>query len=177
MSFRKKSNKIEPLFIIEINGSFIIAAYQGSLSKFDILIRYRQKHGIKWSNLRTPKHIHWAVDVIIKMHAQPEKTKEFLNYLLDLWAKTEPFKSEGERQKLLNEKFLIESNKDSFNKYAELSKKGEYSIKFLILLAILLMAQEKTNLPTAYMFKKLISELIEGKDIFRIVSTATHNRR
>jgi len=61
--------------------------------------------------------------------------------------------------------------------YKELSEKGEYSIKFLILLAKLLMMQEKTNLETAYMFKKLLKTLHDGGDIFSAVSTATHTGR
>ncbi len=171
------SKKNEPLFVIEINGSFILAAYQGALSDFDILIKYRQKHDNKWSYIRTPKHIHWAVDILIKVHEAPSKTKEFLNFLLDVWNKTEPLVDEKSRKKILNVDFLIKANQEYFEKYKDLSIKGEYSIKFLILLAKLLMIQEKTNLSTAYMFKKLINELIDGKDIFRIVSTATHNRR
>jgi hypothetical protein len=86
-------------------------------------------------------------------------------------------KNERTRRKILSVKFLINENEEFFKMYKDLSKKGEYSIKFLILLAKLLMIQEKTNLETVYMFKNLIQALIEGKDIFKIVSIATHNRR
>jgi len=41
-------------------------------------------------------------------------------------------------------------------------------------LAKLLMLQEKTNLETAYMFKKLLKALKSGEDIFKIVSIASH---
>ena len=177
MTFNKLKKKVEPLFVAEINGTFIIAAYQGALSEFDVLIKYRQKHSGKWSRIRTPKHIHWAVDILIKMHEEPDKTKEFLSYLLEVWENTVPLKDEDARKKILDINFLIKENEESFNKYKDLSKKGEYSIKFLILLAKLLMIQEKTNLETAYRFRNLINALKEGKDIFKIVSIATHNRR
>jgi len=177
MTFNKESIRVEPLFVIEINGEFILAAYQGSLSKFDVLIKYRQKHESSWSRIRTPKHIHWAVDILIKMHEEPQKTKEFLSFLLDVWSKTKPLTNESSRKKLLNITSLIKENEESFEKYEDLSKKGEYSTKFLILLAKLLMIQEKTNLSTAYMFKNLIQALKDGKDIFKIISIATHNRR
>jgi hypothetical protein len=36
------------------------------------------------------------------------------------------------------------------------------------------MAQEKTNMPDAYMFRKLLEALKRGDDIFSIVSLATH---
>ncbi len=177
MIFRKDGVEHLPLFVSEVNGRFIVAVYQGSLSKFDILIKYRQKIEGKWSRIRTPKHIHWAVDVLIKMHEDKSQTKQFLNFLIEIWNNTKPFKDDDEREKFLSIENLLEANKEEINRYEELGKKGEYSIKFLILLAKLLMAQEKTNLETAYMFKNLLDALRAGKDIFKIVSTATHTGR
>ncbi len=58
--------------------------------------------------------------------------------------------------------------------YVALAQKGEYSVKFLILLAKLLMAQEKTNNNQAYMFRQLLEALKNHNNIFKIVSTATH---
>lgn len=174
MTFRKSGKQITPLFVTKINDSFILAVYQGSLSPFDILIKYRQKNKNKWSNIRTPKHIHWAVDILIKMHSDEEQTKEFLDFLLSIWDNTKPIKSEKERQEILQIEYLTESIKNDISRFEDLSKKGEYSIKFLILLARLLMLQEKTNLETAYMFKKLLQALKSGEDIFKIVSIASH---
>lgn len=172
MSYKNKT--VNPLFVTNINSQYILAAYRGSISEYDILIKYRQKINNNWSRIRTPKHIHWAVDILLKMHADTEKTKDFLNFLMKMWDNTFPIKNKLDRKKVLNINYLIESNKESFHKYKELSQKGEYSIKFLILLAKLLMIQEKTNLETAYMFKNLIQALKSGKDIFKIVSIATH---
>ena len=174
MSFNKKGQKIIPLFVVEINHSFIIGVYQGNLSKYDILIKYRQKHDNKWSRIRTPKHIHWAVDILIKMHFEPEKTKDFLSFLIKIWEQTDPFKTKQDRINFLNLKNLIEINRKEILHYESLSKKGEYSTKFLILLAKLLMVQEKTNLETAYMFRNLLDTLRSGEDIFKIISIATH---
>lgn len=98
MIFNKEGKKHNPIFIEQVNGKFIIAVYQGSLSRYDILIKYRQKEKNKWSNIRTPKHIHWAVDLMIKMHADREKTIQFLNFLLDMWRKIKPLKSEEESE-------------------------------------------------------------------------------
>lgn len=183
MTFKSKGQTNTPLFVTMINDSFIIAVYQGSLSKYDILIKYRQKikneqkKDERWSSIRTPKHIHWAVDILIKMHSDREKTKEFLDFLLTMWDNTEPIKSENERKNILNIEYLLEINKKEFKKYEALGTKGEYSIKFLILLARLLMLQEKTNLEGAYMFKNLLEALKAGDDIFKIVSIATHTGR
>lgn len=175
MSFKRKGKVIEPLEVFIPEPNIMVGVYQGSFSKFDILIKYRQmKKDGKWSNIRTPKHIHWAVDLLIKMHSDKEKIKEFLDFLFDIWEQTTPLKSKGERKKFLDIKNLLEIHKDKIERYQHISQYGEYRIEFLILLAGLLMAQEKTNMPDAYMFKKLLEALKRGDDIFSIVSLATH---
>lgn len=172
---------IEPLTIIKVNDTYILAVYQGSLSEYDLLIRYRQRDKSTksgWSRIRTPKHIHWAVDTIIKMQHNDEETKKFLEFLINLWdTQIQPLKSREERDLLLNvEKLKKEANIEA-NRYPQLANKGEYSIKFLYLIAKLLMVQEKTNLSNAYMFKNLLDALKVHKDIYKIVSIATHNRK
>ena len=109
------------------------------------------------------------------MQVQPEKTKEFLNFLLEIWETIEPIRTERKNRTDIN--YPLERYKKELNRYKELSQKGEYSIKFMILLAELLMIQEKTNMPDAYMFKKLLQALEKGEDIFNIVSIATHTGR
>ena len=175
MTFRKKGKENKPLKVFIPEEKIIVGVYQGSLSKYDIIIKYRQKRADgKWTNIRTPKHVHWAVDLLIKMHADKKKIKEFLDFLIETWNQTSPIKSKEERKKLLDIKKLLEAHKDKIKKYKDISNFGEYRIEFLILLAKLLMIQEKTNMPDAYMFRKLLEALREGKDIFSIVSIATH---
>lgn len=176
-----KVKDVEPLAIIEVNETYILGVYQGSLSDLDLLLKYRQKDEKTksgWSRIRTPKHIHWAVDAIIKMHHNNTETKKFLKFLIELWDdQIQPLKTDKERDLLLNvEKLKNEANLEA-RKYPELADKGEYSIKFLYLIAKLLMIQEKTNLSSAFMFKNLLKALEEHKDIYKIVSIATHNRR
>ena len=72
----------QPLAVFPVNGKYVLAVYKGSLSEFDLLLKYRQKDESKefgWSNIRTPKHIHWAVDVLLKMHSNEEETNKFLD--------------------------------------------------------------------------------------------------
>ena len=177
MIYKRNGQEYHPLTIFRINGQYILAVYQGSLSEYDLLIKYRQKENNNWSRIRTPKHIHWAVDVLIKMSLEENKTKEFLDFLINYWSNNvSQLTSEEERNNLLNDDLLEQVNNEA-TQYPELVEKGEYSVKFLLLIAKLLMFQEKTNLDTAYMFKNLLEALKEGKDIFKIVSIATHNRR
>lgn len=42
---------------------YIIFVFQGTLSQFDIVIKYKKDR----KRIRTPKHIHWVVDILMKM--------------------------------------------------------------------------------------------------------------
>lgn len=167
----------QPLAVFPVNGKYVLAVYKGTISEFDLLLKYRQKDESKrsgWSNIRTPKHIHWAVDVLLKMQTNEKETKEFLDFLITEWNETiTPLKTEEERTNLLNVSTLLNEVNQEALKYEALANKGEYTIKFLILIARLLMIQEKTNMETAFMFKNLLDALRTGKDIFKIVSIAT----
>lgn len=177
MSFNKEGQFHSPIKTFQVNDSTIIAVFKGSLSPLDILIKYKQKlKNGKWSALRTPKHIHWTVDILMKMQSYKELTREFLDFFVDIWDNTTPLKNERQRQSLDLE-VMLHISKTEIEKFKELSKKGEYSVRFLILLAKLLMLQEKTNRPDAYMFKRVLDGLKKGEDLFRILATATLGRR
>lgn len=163
----------EPLCVIPINGSYILGIYQGTLSEFDILLKYRQREGDKWSRIRTPKHIHWAVDMLIKHYSEPHETDLLLDSLLKQWEQTVPLVSKEAQAHLLSPEELLAAVNDEAKKYNKLADQGEYSVKFLILIAKLLMVQEKTNRHDAYMFKNLLEKLKDHRNIFEIVSTAT----
>jgi len=177
MTYNDKGVERKPTKVFQVNDSTLIAVYKGRLSKYDILIKYRQKlNDDKWSRIRTPKHIHWTVDVLMKMEGYPKLTREFVKFFIDVWEKTKPLKNESQRQEL-NLKSLLEISSLEIKKFKDLSKRGEYSVRFLILLAKLLMLQEKTNRADAYMFKRVLEQLKKGKDLFRILATATLAKR
>lgn len=118
----------EPLITIEINDTYILGVYQGTLSKYDLLLRYRQKESSSksgWSRIRTPKHIHWAVDAIIKMNHNSAETKKFLNFLIHQWDnQIKPLKYDKDRNTLLNVELLKnEANIEAAN-YPGLANKG-----------------------------------------------------
>lgn len=165
-----------PIAEFPVNGTFYVAIYQGSLSPFDVLIKYRQLEDGKWSHIRTPKHIHWAVDILIKQHIENNATEQLIDSLINLWDnQIRPIKSEEERMQILAPQSLLDEVNAEASKYPALAGKGEYSVKFLLLLARLLMIQEKTNYEGAYMFRNLLEQLREHKDIYKIVSTATYH--
>ena len=159
MSFKVKGSVEikQPLQVYEINDKFILAVYQGKLSPLDMLLRYRQKVKDKngdyvWSKIRTPRHIHWAVDILIKMHQEKGLVEKFLDFLLKIWNGTNQQQLESQRAEAIKTKNLIPKTELEAKTFYDLNKYGEYSIKFLILLAKLLMQQEKNNMKDAYFF-------------------------
>ena len=160
-----------PIDAIQINDSYIVAIYKGNKSSADILIRYRQKTGKRWSRIRTPKHVHWTVDMLIKLSHDRERAEQFIDKLQKIWESLEGLKPETRDSLKLEE--LLSYDSEVISEFRELSKHGEYNVKFLLLLAKLLMIQEKTNYPNGKMFQQLLAKLKEERDIFSILQTAT----
>ncbi|MGN0186560.1 MAG: hypothetical protein ACI392_02280 [Paludibacteraceae bacterium] len=164
---------IRPIAQFPVNSHYVLAVYNGKLSTYDIVIRYRQLENDKWSRIRTPKHVHWAVDILLKQHSNKRATAKFIDLLLSLWDKMPAITTESVKGDLLNSDVLLADVEKEAKNYLQLANKGEYSIKFLYLLAKLLIIQEKTNKDEAYMFKSLLEALKEHKNIFNIVQIAT----
>lgn len=172
MSFKekKKGIKVKPISVMMVNDDFILAIYRGKKGKNDIIIRYRQKlKGGRWSQIRTPKHIHWTVDMLMKISHQKDLAEKFIGELVEIWKKVKPLTKVEE----LNLDELLRYDSWTIYKFKELSKYGEYNIKFLLLLAKLLMIQEKTNYPQGKLFQTLLEKLKKGEDVFSILQTAS----
>lgn len=171
MDIRKGTQLIEngtKKAIIEfVFTDYIIFVFQGNLSQFDIVIKYK-KDG---KRIRTPKHIHWVVDILMKMQGNEEVTKKYLFAIQNCWNNCVPL-SNNDFETL---KTLIENGEKDIEieQYFDLNSFGEYEVEFLYVLMELLAVQEKTNREDAYMFGKIIEELLEAdRDIFKIISTA-----
>lgn len=159
---------------INVSECCILYIYQGSFSTYDMLIRYRTYKNGKWSRERTPKHIHWVVDILLKQQVKKRTANKFLDDLIKHWKETKPIKNNEDRDKLIKRYIKLAFEEDSNQKFSKLNNIGDYDITFLLLVAMLLIAQEKTNNSNAYMFKNILDALKCREDIFDIISIATH---
>ena len=154
--------------IIEfIFTDYIIYVFQGNLSQFDIVIKYK-KDGTR---IRTPKHIHWVVDVLMKMQGNEILAKRYLLAIQNCWKYCVTL-TNNDYDTL---KALIENGENDIDidQFFSLNAFGEYDVEFLYVLMELLAVQEKTNRADAYMFGNIIEELLDtDRDIFKIISTA-----
>ena len=113
----------------------------------------------------------------MKMSKKKKLVEEFLSILIRIWEQTISHNSYEERETLLNSPNLLEFSEYELDQFSELDNYGDYSIEFLVLLAKLLMQQEKNNRKDAFMFRKLLESLRKGEDIFDIVSRASYRGR
>ena len=147
--------------------NYIIYVFQGNLSQFDIVIKYK-KDGTR---IRTPKHIHWVVDVLMKMQGNEILAKRYLLAIQNCWKSCVPL-TNNDYDTL---KALIKNGEKDIDidQFVSLNTFGEYDVEFLYVLMELLAVQEKTNRADAYMFGNIIEELLDtDRDIFKIISTA-----
>ena len=164
-----KGTKAHSFKEFKLSNGTVIGVFQGSLGEnpdLDIIIKYQEPG----KRVRTPKHIHWAIDLLIKKEHNKELTLEFVRYLRDMWDKVEPFKTKVEQQRCQ----LKLTTSAKLKKFEELNQYGEYPVEFIGHIIELMMMEEKTGLATAFMFKGVLDSIIQEKDIFSIVSSATH---
>ena len=159
--------------IIEfVFSDYVIYVFQGSLSRYDIIIKYR-KNGMR---IRTPQHIHWAVDILMKMQGNEELTRRYLESIQNRWNECAPLNNND--FETIKTYILEGENEIHIKEFEQLNYYGEYNVEFLYVLMGLLAIQEKTNRPDAYMFGNIISELLKPeRDIFKIMSTASFGGR
>jgi len=157
---------------IELKDFRKIGVFQGSRGEnpdLDIIVKYQEKN----KRVRTPRHLHWAIDLLIKKEHDKELTKKFVKYLLDMWGNVEPFKNKEEQQ-TCELKF---TTSEKIAQFEELDKYGEYPVEFIGHVLELIMIQEKTGCLKAHMFKGVLEAIYNDMDIFSIVSQAGYGGR
>ena len=121
--------------------------------------------------MRTPKHIHWVIDLIIKKEHDKDLTVQFMKYLREMYDSVDAFKDKTERASCV----LLESEPSKLEQFEGLNEYGEYKIEFICKLIELMIRMEKNTPPEkpAKVFKELIDALIKERDIFTVVGKAT----
>jgi len=142
------------------NGTGIFVE-RGSKSKRDFIVKYREVG----RRLRTPKHIHWTIDLMLKNIKSPNLGKKLVRHLIKIAKHVKSTRSFPPKIHFFQKRFL--------KKFKQLEKYGEYPIDFLLVIVELILIQEKTNYPDGTATIELLNEILSGKDIFSIVSMAT----
>lgn len=166
------SRKNKSIIDIEID-EYLICVFEGRLSTFDILIKYKEDG----SKFRTPKHMHRVIDLLLKRENKRKLTVKYSNYINKVaWGNAK----ELNRRDYNEIKEIIEKSycERDLTEFLELNKYGQYKISFLTILLILLSVQEKTNNPKAYVLGNLLTKLSDKNiDIYSIVNLCNFRGR
>ena len=170
MKFKRDGKEHIAIKEIHLCDGTIIGVFEGSRGAnpdHDILIKYQEKG----KRLRTPKHIHWVIDLLIKKEHNRKLTLKFMKYLRNMYNKVDAFKSKEDRKKCV----IKETTDKKLKPFEGLNKYGEYKVEFIGHLIELMIRMEKNTPPEkpARVFKELMDALIQEKEIFVIVSKAT----
>ncbi len=165
-----KGTKAKAFKEIKMPDGTIIGVFEGSRGAnpdHDILLKYQERG----KRVRTPKHIHWVIDLLIKKEHNKNLTLKFMKYLREMYDKVEGFKSKEDRAKCE----IKETTHEKLKEFDELNQYGEYSVEFIGHLIELMIKMEKNTPPEkpARVFKELMDAMIQEKEIFVIVSKAT----
>jgi len=139
-----------------------IYCFQGRKSQYDFIVKYKEPN----KRLRTPKHIHWIIDLYIKRENNLNITMQFVSYLIHIANNVVASTSSTPSLQFFNRDYIL-------GHFGDLNDFGEYSIEFLAVVVELLMIQEKTNYPNGTMQLDILNAFKNSKDIFTIVQKAT----
>lgn len=169
-SFKRDGRKFLSILDVTIDNHILLSIFEGSISPNDFLVKYKDTN--LSNKFRTPKHIHWLVDLLIKKEKCPKLTTQLILQFQKSWDKARGLnvRSYEKLEKIIMNSEILKNN----SVYEPLNQYGYYKIEFLIILMELLIIQEKTNNPNAYMFSDVIDNMLTSKDLFKIISTATH---
>ena len=156
--------KFDIIDAVEIGDRYRIAIYKGKKkeSLFDFIVKYRELFDDKWSRIRTPKHTHWIVDILIKRSHNREETENFVEKLHELWESIRPLNSQDELNNVLNKLSEIDIPAIKLTQ-------GLHHIEFLYKTIYLLMIQEKTNYPKGTITSGILKNLEKKEDWFGLL--------
>jgi len=148
--------------IYKTGNETIIGVVEGSKSKFDFRVKYKEID----KRERTPKHMHIIIDLYMKLVGNEKLTIELIDHIIDnIISKVEPTKNFPPQIQIFH--------KHNVEKFSELDRYGEYPIDFLLIVIELIQIQEKTNYPDGKINLELFKLLKKRADIFSVVNAAT----
>lgn len=77
----KNRNTEKSIMDIKIDDTYTIYVFKGTLSKNDIVIKYSKSE----RRMRTPKHIHWVIDMLLKEQKNHNDVITFIKCMQKIW--------------------------------------------------------------------------------------------
>lgn len=163
--------------VFDIATIYVLEGSRGQHKELDLFIKYSNKESYKQKKkikYVSPKHIHWATDLLIKKEHSKRMTIRFTALLIEkykIFVKNNPLKKRTYNDLVT----FIDSNiPNNLNNFNPLNKYGIYKIDFLYTLLLLLATNEINSNKNAHMYLDTLSFLADSKaTLFDVVTSAT----
>jgi len=143
---------------------------RGDRPDLDFIIKFLPP--IQNGRTRTPKNIHWVVDLLLKNEHYNNEISEVISFYCDFYESAIPFSTVEERNNYIPITFVEISGR-----YPNLVHEGTYSLEYICLLIELFTLCEKQSPRDNKMFKTLLHTLLdysEGrKDFYQVINASS----
>lgn len=154
---------------------YVLEGSKGKNPDLDLFIKYSDSKNKKGEPRYVgPKHVHWAMDFVIKKEHCSSKLCKFVKILIKKYhqfEKNNPLKERSFEQI----KSLIENNIfEKHDVFLSLDKYGRYKTEFIYYLLILIAVNELNSTDNHYMFIGTLNTIIDKeKDFTEVIDIAT----
>ena len=135
---------------------------RGEKPSWDFTLKFLEP-GAK-RQLRTPQHLHWVVDLLLKMKTYKKEVCQIISFYHNYYYNVKPYLSKSDKTKY-NPFTPIKMTK----KYSKINHKGIYTIEYISYLIELFAIREKTSPRKNNIVENLLNCLLdycEGKQDF-----------
>lgn len=154
---------------------YVLEGSKGKKPELDLFIKYSDCKNKK-SELKfvAPKHVHWAMDFVIKKEHNSGKLYKFVKILIKKYLQFEKNNPLTERN-FKQIKSLIDNNIfEKRDKFISLDRYGRYKTEFIYYLLILIAVNELNSADNPYMFIKTLKTIVDKeKDFTEVIDIAT----
>jgi hypothetical protein len=139
-----------------------VIVFPGKTSPENFAIKYRKSP----EKQRTPRLIHFIIDLYIKRTGNLELTNQLIDHIIvNVVGKVLPIPSFPPT--------LTTFSSATARNFAELDNYGDYSVELLLVVLELMVARRKTVSPGDSKFLDFFRKYRDGADLFTIISAAT----
>jgi hypothetical protein len=172
LTYRKDGKEHESISVFTTSDGTLIGIFQGTKGDnpdLDFIVKFLAP-GRK-QRLRTPKNVHWVVDLLIRGNSDRDQAAALVDALIQCYEKAEPFATIEERAG-----YAPEEARRIAEKFAHLKDDGLLPVEFVSMVIELFSICEKASPREKKMFRELLGTVkgyFEGtKDYYQVLNAS-----
>ena len=172
LRYRHKGEEHKSISVFETSDGTLIGIFQGSKGdnpELDFIVKFLSP-GSK-QRMRTPKNVHWVVDLLIRGNRNRNEAAALVDALIDCYERAEPFVSVEARAE-----YAPEEARKIAKQFAHLQDEGLLPVDFVSMVIELFSICEKASPREKKMFRELLGTVksyFEGKkDYYQVLNAS-----